>query len=162
MRWETPGSAGDFVGSGTRRYRRQMARLRPYPVTTLSLVTLVIWGNRIWLAWTNDEDSLARKVAWSLPITVFVVLAVVLLVLVLRRTDVTRPAFRWTVWAFAVGTIAFWAVRAPMILLADHPIPFKAVHAVLAVASVGASVWAARWAAPRSDAPRLGYSGDAS
>jgi hypothetical protein len=119
-------------------------RLRPYPVTAFSAVTLAIWGNRVWLAWTNPDDTVARKLLWSLPITLFVAAAVVLLVAVLRGVD---PASRWferTVQGFAAGTVLFWLVRAPMILLADHDVPFKVVHAVLAVASIAAAAWA--WA----------------
>ena len=49
-----------------------MDRLRPYPVTGFAALTLFIWGNRIWLAWTNPDDSVARKLVWSTPITLFV------------------------------------------------------------------------------------------
>lgn len=42
----------------------------------------------------------------------------------------------------AAWTIAYWAVRMPMITIADHPGAFKVVHAVLAVVSVGLGVWA--------------------
>ena len=31
-------------------------------------VTLFIWGNRIWLAWTNPDDTVAEKLVWSTPI----------------------------------------------------------------------------------------------
>lgn len=154
-----------------------MARLRPHPVSALCIVTLAIWGNRIWLAWTNDEDTLARKLVWSLPITLFVIAAVVLLVAIWRGTDPSATPFRRAVLAFAGGTIVYWLVRAPMIVLADHPAPFKVVHAVLALASWAAAGWALRWAmagpegnriadphsGPSADASGagLGYSGDA-
>lgn len=121
-----------------------MSRLRPYPVSAFCGVTLFIWGNRVWLAWTNTEDSLARKVVWSVPITAFVVCAVVLLVALVRGAD---PSARWfvrTVRGFAGGTVVFWAIRAPMITLADHPGGFKVVHAVLAIVSVVAAVAAWR------------------
>ncbi len=121
-----------------------MERLRPYPVTAFSAVTLFIWGNRIWLAWTNDQDSVARKLVWSTPITAFVVAAVLALVLLLRGADPTTGRFRRLVQVFAGGTVVYWAIRGPMILLADHPIPFKVVHAVLAIVSVVASVLAWR------------------
>ena len=35
----------------------RVERLRPYPVAVFCGVTLLIWTNRIWLAWTNDEDT---------------------------------------------------------------------------------------------------------
>ena len=126
-----------------------MERLRPYPVTAFCAVTLFIWVNRVWLAWTAD-DTLAQKLVTSLPITAFVVAAVVLLVAIVRGTSSTARWFVLTTQAFAAGTIAFWAIRMPQILLHDHPVPFKVVHAVLAVASVGSAVWA--WTAVRHPA----------
>lgn len=121
-----------------------MERLRPYPVTTFSAITLFIWGNRIWLAWTNAEDSVARKIVWSTPITAFVIAALISLVLLLRGADATAGRFRQLVQVFAGGTVIYWAIRGPMILLADHPGPFKVVHAVLAIVSVVAAVAAWR------------------
>ncbi|HEX2578022.1 MAG TPA: hypothetical protein VHK88_16865 [Aquihabitans sp.] len=121
-----------------------MERLRPYPVAAFAALTLLIWGNRIWLAWTNDEDTVAEKLVWSTPITLFVLAAVAVVVLLLRGTDRTAPSFRLLVRAFAGGTVVFWAIRAPMILLADHGVAFKVVHAVLAIASVVAAVAAWR------------------
>ena len=121
-----------------------MARLRPYPVAVFCAVTLFTWGNRIWLAWTNPDDTVAEKLLWSVPITAFVVAAVVLLVVLVRGADRTASGFVGLVRVFAAGTVVFWAVRAPMILLADHPVPFKVVHAVLAVASITAAAFAWR------------------
>jgi hypothetical protein len=113
-------------------------------VAALCAVTLLIWGNRIWLAWTDPDDSVARKLLWSVPITLFVVAAVVLAVAMVAGVDRRSRAFVGGVVAFAGGTVAFWAVRAPMITLADHGAAFKVVHAVLAVASVAAAVAAWR------------------
>jgi hypothetical protein len=127
------------------------ARLEPWPVAAFCAVTLFIWTNRIWLAWTNDEDTVAEKLVWSTPITVFVVVAAVLAVAMLRGADRSGPAFVVAVKAFAAGTTLFWAVRAPMISLADHDVPFKVVHAVLAVASVAAAVLAWRSVSAPSD-----------
>jgi hypothetical protein len=130
-------------------------RLRPYPVTIFSAVTLAIWGNRIWLAWTNPDDTVARKLLWSLPITLFVAAAVVLLVAVLRGVDPTSRWFVATVRGFALGTTVFWAIRAPMILLADHGVAFKVVHAVLAIGSIAAAAgaWRSTSRAPDRAAP---------
>lgn len=121
-----------------------MDRFRPYPVSGFAVLTLVIWGNRIWLAWTNDTDTVAEKLVWSTPITLFVLAAVAVLALLVRGTHPSVPGFARLVRAFAGGTIVFWAVRAPMILLADHEVAFKVVHALLAVASVIAAVAAWR------------------
>jgi hypothetical protein len=122
-------------------------RLEPWPVALFCAITLFIWTNRIWLAWTNDEDTVAEKLVWSTPITLFVVAAAVLAFIMLRGTA-RGTAFATGVKVFAAGTIVFWAIRAPMISLADHEVPFKVVHGVLAVASVAAAVLA--WRSVRS------------
>ena len=121
-----------------------MERLRPYPVAVFAALTLFIWGNRIWLAWTNDEDTLAEKLVWSTPITLFVLAALAIVVAYIRRVDVTGTPFRRLVQVLAGGTVVYWAIRAPMILLADHEVPFKVVHAVLAIVSVVSAVAAWR------------------
>ena len=130
-----------------------MERLRPLPVTAFSALTLLIWVNRIWLAWTNADDTIAQKVVWSIPIVAFVVAAGILLVAVLRgRSDASW--FRPLVLAFAAGTALYWAIRLPIIWINDHgltaeeEIGFKVVHTVLAVVSVSAAAFAARWARP--------------
>lgn len=119
-------------------------RLHPWPVAVFCGITLFIWTNRIWLAWTNDEDTVAEKLVWSTPITLFVIAAAVLGVGLLRGVDRSTPAFVRGVQAFALGTVVYWGVRAPMILLADHEVGFKVVHAVLATVSVVAAVGAWR------------------
>lgn len=121
-----------------------MERLRPYPVSGFAALTLFIWGNRIWLAWTNPDDTVAEKLVWSTPITLFVLAALAVGILLLRGVDRRSAAFVRLVQAFAGGTIAYWAIRAPMILLADHPGPFKVVHAVLAIVSVASAALAIR------------------
>ncbi|HEY4377159.1 MAG TPA: hypothetical protein VGM93_08365, partial [Acidimicrobiales bacterium] len=105
-----------------------------------SAVTLFIWGNRIWLAWTQKGVGLPAKLALSIPITLFVVASAALLGLLLQGVDRTSPRFRGIVRILAAGTVAFWVVRAPMILAHPHPVAFKAVHAVLALVSIAAAV----------------------
>ena len=133
-----------------------MARLRPYPVAAFCAVTLFIWTNRIWLAWTNDTDSVARKLVWSVPITAFVVAAVVVVGLMLAGRAEQTSWFAPLVRTFAAATVVFWAIRAPMIALADHDVPFIVVHAVLAVASTGTALaaWRAVGGARTSSAER--------
>ena len=129
-----------------------MERLRPYPVAVLCAVTLFIWLNRIWLSWTDPDVDLPAKLALSIPITAFVVASFVVLIAMVRGVDRDARWFRDLVRLFAAGTVVFWAVRLPMILLNDHPAGFLVVHAVLALASVAAAV--AAW---RSlDRPALG------
>lgn len=130
-----------------------MERLRPYPVTVFCAVTLLIWGNRVWLNWTAPDVDLAAKLALSIPITAFVAAAVVVLVWLLRGADTDGRSFRLVVRTFAGGTVVFWAVRVPMILANDHPLAFDVVHSVLAVVSVVSAGFA--WRA-------VGGAGDAS
>lgn len=126
-------------------------RLRPYPVAGFAALTLFIWGNRIWLAWTNAEDTVAEKLVWSTPITLFVLAAVAVGIIILRSPQRRPRSFGLLVRSFAAGTILYWAIRAPMILLADHPGPFKVVHAALAIASALAAVGAWRAVTQPSD-----------
>ncbi|HWJ97080.1 MAG TPA: hypothetical protein VNQ33_02905 [Acidimicrobiales bacterium] len=130
-----------------------MDRLRPYPVAVFCAVTLFIWVNRIWLAWTNGDDSVGAKVLWTIPIGAFVLSAVVLAAAMLSGADRGARWFRLLVQAFALGTAGYWMIRVPMITFNQHPdltaseeAAFKTVHAVLAVVSVGAAWFAFRWA----------------
>lgn len=140
----TPAAATSGSGPGVAGIIGAMERLRPYPVSGFAGLTLFIWGNRIWLAWTNPDDTVAEKLVWSTPITLFVLAALAVGLLLLRGVDRRSAAFVRLVQAFAGGTVVYWAIRAPMILLADHPGPFKVVHAVLAVVSVTSAVLALR------------------
>lgn len=127
-----------------------MDRLRPYPVTVFCAVTLFIWTNRIWLAWTNDTDTVAAKLAWSIPITLFEVATIAIVVALLTGADRHARWFTLLVQGVAGVTIAYWAVRMPMILVNEHDLKpdeemaFKAVHAVLATASITTAVLAWR------------------
>lgn len=130
-----------------------MDRLRPYPVAVFCAVTLFIWVNRIWLTWTNGDDSVGAKVLWTIPIGAFVAAAIVLAVAMLAGADRDARWFRLLVQAFALGTALYWLIRLPMIAFNEHPnlepdeeVPFKIVHAVLAVVSVSAAWFAFRWA----------------
>jgi hypothetical protein len=133
-------------------WSERLDRLRPYPVAGFAGITLAIWGNRIWLAWTQADTTLPAKLAYSIPITAFVAASVVVIVLLWRGVDRSAAGLRNLVHAFAAGTGVFWAIRLPMILSHPHAVPFKVVHAILAVVSVGAAVaaWRTLDAAPTS------------
>lgn len=133
-------------------------RLRPAPVAVFTILTLLIWTNRIWLAWTNAEDAVAEKLVWSTPITLFVLAAAYLLVRMLTGRASGRT-FATVVRVFAAGTVVYWAIRIAIILTGDHTAGFKAVHTVLALVSAAAAVWAASAVRGRgavSDAQRDG------
>lgn len=127
-----------------------MARLRPFPVFAFCALTLLIWGNRIWLAWTNDDDTLVEKVVWSVPITAFVVVAAVLAIAMLAGVDRSARWFVASVRLFAIATIAYWAIRLPFIWVNEHDLEpseelgFRVVHTALAVVSWLAAGFALR------------------
>ena len=111
---------------------------------TLVVWTLVVWTTRIRNILDDGADPVALVVAGGL--TVVAVAAAVAL-----RTG--RPARAAP--ALAVATVVVWAVRAPLVLVHDHPGAFKAVHLVLAAVSVALALGAWRALA----APPLGRRG---
>jgi len=129
-------------------------RFRPRAVTAFAVLTLVIWTTRIPLAWTNDEDTVAEKVLWSTPITLFWLAAAALLVLQVRGAGASARSTR-LVRVFAVGTVVYWTIRIVLIVAGDRSVGFKVVHAVLAVASSAAAVLAWR-AVTRAGTPSTG------
>lgn len=131
------GAAGTVEAVGS------LDRFRPRPVAAFAVLTLAIWTTRIPLAWTNDEDTVAEKLVWSTPITLFVLAAAALLVLQ-ARGDGTSPTAARLTRIFAAGTIGYWAIRLVMIVAGDWSVGFKVVHAVLAVASSAAAALAWR------------------
>lgn len=120
-----------------------MRRLRPYPIAVFAGLTLLIWGNRVWLAWTDPTFGVTAKLGYSVPITCFVLAAIVTL-FALWRGATGSAGFRALVSAFTGGTVGYWAIRLPVILLRHHPASFKVVHAVLAGVSVVVAVRAWR------------------
>ncbi|MCB1030746.1 MAG: hypothetical protein KDA95_05370 [Acidimicrobiales bacterium] len=133
-----------------------MDRLRPFPVAVFCGITLLIWTNRIWLAWTNDEDTVAEKLVWSLPITLFVIAAAVLGLALVRGVERDEKWFVQAIRIFAAATAIYWAVRVPIIWANDHGLEpreelgFKLVHSVLAVVSVGPALFAWRSVSSRN------------
>ena len=110
-------------------------RVRPYAISAFAAVTLLIWGNRVWLAWTDPKLDLAGKLGYSIPITAFVVAALATLVMQLTSRART-PAFRRVLAVFCAGTIFYWLIRLPIILFRHHSIPFKLIHTTLALVLV--------------------------
>jgi hypothetical protein len=118
--------------------------------------TLYVWATRIRNAVADDALSGADRavtVAMSLG---FVAAALVVGVLVVRswrrhgRLDGSVQAAMAVTLAL---TVLVWAIRVPMILTdSGRGIPFKVVHAMLAVISVGLG-WGARRAAAADSVP---------
>ena len=125
---ERPGLGGELLdgralrsrSSGPLRRRHPtfevVSALRPRSAAALVAWTLLTWVGRVPLLWSDEEQSTAAKLGSTVPVLVFVGLAVAAVVLLLRR----RP---WTnaVAVLAVWSIGYWAVRYPLILTNDHP-----------------------------------------
>jgi hypothetical protein len=107
--------------------------------------TVFLWGNRISNAWSSTTESTSAKVISTILAVSFLVFAlggVVALVRAWRTPSASVP--RTFLLAFAGWTVVVWVVRIGAILLADHSIPFKAVHAVLGVVSIVLAIVVAR------------------
>ncbi|MCU1486818.1 MAG: hypothetical protein JWN67_3564 [Actinomycetia bacterium] len=94
----------------------------------LPIWTLLLWTTRI----RNivADDWTATDLILPIGLTVLAVLALV------RR----RPGLL----VLAAATTAVWIVRLPLVLVHDHPVGFKVVHAVLAIVSIALSIATAR------------------
>lgn len=119
-------------------------RLRPLAVTVLGALTLVMWTGRLGLAWGTD-GSLASKLWATVPVVVFVALGAAALAVVLRSPGPhLGPRERTIAGVVAWWTIAYWAVRLPVIWFDGRSVGFKGVHTVLAVVSWAAAGWVIR------------------
>jgi len=102
--------------------------------------SLFTWTTRVPLLLSGDESA-----AGLIPVVVFVVGAVAVGLVVLRRLDGAGTA----VVAFGAWTVAYWAVRLALIATDDHPVGFIVAHAVLGVVAGTLGLLAAR--AARAD-----------
>ncbi|MDA3040333.1 MAG: hypothetical protein O3C27_12565 [Actinomycetota bacterium] len=117
--------------------------LKPY--LALAGWTLFVWGNRIRNI-VRDEGWVAH---WRMAVAAgFVGAAACLLVAVLLALSVKQSAVEGGVdvvrplgSALAVVGSIWWIVRDLGILFADHSVPFKVVHTVLAVITLVLGVW---------------------
>ena len=121
----------------TRPTVRGMARRARIWMVVLAAWTAYVWITRIANAWGDPAMSTAGK--W---VTTVASAALVALAAAALWSVFTARAVR-LVQAFLLVTVAVWVIRVPQILLDDHDIPFKVVHAVLGVISVAlaAVVW---------------------
>lgn len=129
---------------------------RLHPAIVLSAWTVLVWTTRIRNIWTDDSLTTSGQLWRTALAGAFTVFAAVTVGAWLRgrRPGRAEPSFLpgW-IRAFAVWTIAVWSIRAVQIGGADHGVGFKAVHAALAIVSVGLALWAARAtaSAPRAE-----------
>ena len=99
--------------------------------------TTFVWGTRISNAWLSTTESTAAKLSSTVVSLVFLAFAAATVwILVRTRTVVLDRRIAGVLAAFAVWTTGVWAVRIMMIVLADHTVAFKMVHAALGLISV--------------------------
>ena len=115
---------------------RPPASLRPAALA-LAGWTLFTWTTRVPLLLSDSSLSVADKALGTLPVLVFVALGLATAVAVLRRAALAPTL----AVALAGWSLAYWAVRLPLILLGDHPAAFLLVHAVLAGVAGALSIW---------------------
>jgi hypothetical protein len=105
--------------------------------------TVLIWATRIDNVLGDPDLSTGGQAARLALAVSFVVLGASVGVLAVRNRPLTRPGR--SLVAVAVGwTIAVWLVRGGQIVVGDHSAAFVAVHLVLATASIGLALAAAR------------------
>ena len=107
--------------------------------------TFFVWGNRISNAWSSTTESTSAKVSSTVLAASFLVFAVGGIVILVRSWTV--PLTNWAtnfLLGFAGWTVLVWCVRIVAIVLADHELGFKVVHAVLGLISIGLAVGVAR------------------
>lgn len=107
------------------------------PALALAGWTLLTWTTRVPLFLTDDALGAGEKATATLPVLVFVALALVTVVAVLARHERAPLAAA----LLAGWSLAYWAVRLPLIVAHDHPAAFYVAHAVLAVVAGALSVW---------------------
>ena len=146
--------------------RRSPATVRPVPTASRWLLavftawTLFVWGNRISNAWSSASESTSAKVVSTLLAGSFLLFALGGIVVLVRswRSPVGDGAVRFLM-VFAGWTTLVWSVRIVLIVLADHSVGFKVVHAALGLISVALAVCVARGATVGHE-PRFPQSAD--
>jgi len=106
-------------------------------VVAFVLWTLVVWATRIDnIAFDDGLDTAGKATRMALAFS-FVAFAVVTLAWAGReRRGGLRPCTIYLVGPFAAWTVLVWVVRGTGILIDDHEVAFKVVHAVLATVSI--------------------------
>ena len=114
----------------------------------ISIVVLFGWTAFVWLTRISNAWNDATMTAVGKGVTTAVSLALVVLAAASVVAVFADRAIR-VVQLFLVATVVVWVVRVPQILLDDHDVPFKVVHATLGAISVALAVVA--WRAVRSE-----------
>ena len=150
---DTGSAPSDAAGSSGPDVPPALGR-RAWLVPALTVAwTLFVWVTRIKNAWEDEGLETATRLGTTALSLSFVLLAVgtALAAWHLRRGRVPSTVDRWSLRLIGGWSLVVWALRVPQILAADHSVPFKAVHTVLGVVSIGlalATLWVAgRWIA---------------
>ncbi len=117
------------------------------PVAALVAWTLFVWIGRVRNI-IDDETLFGWSRNWRLGFaTSFIALAVGVGGLAIRQLTVeaANPWLANLVAILAVYGIVVWLIRGADIVLGDHSVGFKVVHAVLAVVSIGLGALNLRW-----------------
>jgi hypothetical protein len=97
---------------------------------------VLTWSGRVRNILEDSELSGGERLAWLVPVAVFIAGGVLTLVAWWRGVGALRPA----VAAFAVWTIGYWALRLVLLVGNGHSAGFVAVHTVLALVAGGSAV----------------------
>ncbi len=95
--------------------------------------TVLVWGPRIRNIWTDASLDTGGQVLRTLYAGIFLLTAAAIAFALTRRPDLLRPV----IGVVAAWTVGFWILRGAQIAAGDHDAAFLAVHAVLAVGSIG-------------------------
>lgn len=119
-------------------------------LATFAAWTVFVWINRLANAWSSTTETTGAKVISTVLAAVFLAFAVATGWIAWRtgRQPLDRVG-AVVLQAFAAWTASVWLVRLAAIVLADHSLGFKLVHAGLAVISVALAVPAWRAASGR-------------
>ena len=115
-------------------------RNRPFALALVGW-TFLVWTTRIANIWGDEGLDTGGKVGRTALALSFTVLAIWVVVAVWRASGRTT---RVAVAALAGWTAGVWVLRGTGIVLGDHDVGFKVVHAVLAVVSIGLAALAWR------------------
>lgn len=107
------------------------------PALALAGWTLLTWTTRVPLFLTDGSLGPGEKLVSTVPVLVFVVLALATAATALRRRSGARA---WAT-ALAAWSLVYWAVRLPVIAGNDHPAGFVVAHSVLGLVAGTLSVW---------------------
>ena len=110
--------------------------------------TLLVWAQRVVNVFGDDDLDTAQRASGALVAALFLVLAAVIAVCLLRNGARCRPL----VDLLALAGVLRWTIRTPIVLLeSEWSGAFKAVHTVLWLVTLVLSVLA--WREVREAAP---------